>query len=559
MTRTSWRGYLVGGAVLLGLHQIVPGFARTVVFGLGSVAALAVLLFGVWRHRPPARLPWLLLAAGTILFLIGDGVFSTLETVGDPLVPFPSPADLLYLAGYPFIGAGLGILVARRTRGSERGWLIDAAVLAMGVGLAIWVVVMEPFRSATGVSELSRTIALLYPLLDLIVLALAGGLVLAPGRAATADRLLLGGFAVLLAADTAYAVEQLGGTYRSPELVDALWLASYLLVGAAALHPSMVRVGRPSAQRVLAISRRRLMALGGISLLAPAVLALEATSGTGTGVALVATCTAAVSVLVLVRMAGLVNELRQAQEQRGRLLNRTVQAREEERRSLAAELHDGPIQRLTFLNIDLELARRGIMRGAVDTGRETLERVQVRLAEEIGELRRVMVTLRPPLLDEVGLSAALRDHVADFAARTGVRTDLDTDVTVRLDPGIETVLYRVSQEALINVHKHARAGRCNLSIKASEAAIELRISDDGAGFDPAAAAGPERGHYGLVGMRERVEMAGGRVEVTAAPGAGVTVLVMFPGPDAAPLTGPMPAVAPVRPMSGQPAPGQAGQ
>jgi signal transduction histidine kinase len=559
MTRTSWRGYLVGGAVLLGVHEVVPGFARAVVFGLGALAALAALLFGVWRHRPPVRLPWLLLAAGTAAFLLGDAVFSTLETVGDPRVPFPSPADLLYLAGYPVIAAGLGILVARRTRGSERGWLIDAAVLAMGIGLAIWVVVMEPFRAATDVPGLARTVALVYPLLDLIVLALAAGLMLAPGRAATADRLLLGGVGLLLAADTAYAVDQLGGTYRSPELVDALWLASYLLVGAAALHPSMVRVGRPSAQRVLAISRRRLIVLGGISLLAPAVLALEATRGTGTGVALVATCTAAISVLVLVRMAGLVNELRQAQEQRGRLLNRTVQAREEERRSLAAELHDGPIQRLTFLNIDLELARRGIMRGAVDTGRETLERVQVRLAEEIGELRRVMVMLRPPLLDEVGLSAALRDHVADFAARTGVRTDLDTDVTVRLDPGIETVLYRVSQEALINVHKHAQAGHCNLSIKASEAAIELRISDDGTGFDPAAAAGPERGHYGLVGMRERVEMAGGRVEVTAAPGAGVTVLVVFPGPDAIPITGPMPAVAPVRPMSGQPAPGQAGR
>ena len=122
MTRTSWRGYLVGGAVLLGVHQVVPGFARTVVFALGSLAALAALLFGVWRHRPPVRLPWLLIAAGTILFLLGDAVFSTLETVGDPLVPFPSVADVLYLVGYPLIAAGLGILVARLPAYEFRQW-----------------------------------------------------------------------------------------------------------------------------------------------------------------------------------------------------------------------------------------------------------------------------------------------------------------------------------------------------------------------------------------------------------------------------------------------------
>jgi two-component system NarL family sensor kinase len=272
------------------------------------------------------------------------------------------------------------------------------------------------------------------------------------------------------------------------------------------------------------------------------VLVAESVRGSTVGVTVVAVSTAVISVLVLGRMVGLVNELRHSRIQRGRLLIRTVQAREEERRGLAAELHDGPIQRLTFLNIDLELARRSLMRGRVEAGNGILEKVQVRLADEIGELRRVMVTLRPPLLDEVGLTAALRDHAADFSARTGIQCAVDTDLNVRLDPGIETVLYRVAQEALINVGKHAAASNCRLSIQARADVVEMRISDDGSGFDPATALGPEAGHYGLVSMRERVEMTGGRVEVSARRGAGVTIKVTFPGADGA--SGPLPGAAP---------------
>jgi signal transduction histidine kinase len=248
------------------------------------------------------------------------------------------------------------------------------------------------------------------------------------------------------------------------------------------------------------------------------------------GIRVVAVGSAILFLLVLTRMVGLVNELRRAQEQRGRLLERTIQAREEERRRLAAELHDGPIQRLAFLTLDLELARRNVRRAQVDKGMEILESVQDRLSDEIGGLRRVMATLRPPPLDEVGLTAALRDHVADFEQRVGVRCELDTDVTVRLAPDLETVLYRVAQEALINVGKHASASTCQVSLCADESKVELRIHDDGDGFDPATVRGPERGCYGLVGMRERVEMAGGRCEVSARPNGGVLIRATFPGP-----------------------------
>src|SRR5205823_14541162 len=124
--------------------------------------------------------------------------------------------------------------------------------------------------------------------------------------------------------------------------------------------------------------------------------------------------------LVVTRMAGLVRAVEQSQAERGRLLDRTVDVAEQERARIAAELHDGPIQHLSTLAYELERACLWLLDGRFDGGIRTLRRTESLLRREVGELRRLLVELRPPVLDQVGLEAALRDQVADFQRRTRI-------------------------------------------------------------------------------------------------------------------------------------------
>jgi signal transduction histidine kinase len=533
MRRSPSRVYLVAGAIAVLVHLLLPrGDAKEALYLAIALSGLAALLTGILRNRPKLLLPWMLTFAGVTLFLVGEIVKAVLRGE-EQAVPVVTAADGFFVAAFAVLVVAL-MLLYRRVPLGDRASLIDAAVITIGVGLLCWVPLMSSYAEDTTRVAAARALTLTYPLCDLLLVALASRLVFRPGSArTTAHRLLLAALISILVADVIYAAVQLDSGYRNGDPVDELWILGYVLLGAAALHPSMRTVGEATDRRDT-LSRGRVVLLALASLIAVAVLAVQSAQRARLGVPVVAVSSAVLFLLVLTRMVGLVNELRRAQEQRGRLLDRTVQAREEERMRLAAELHDGPIQRLAFLTIDLELARRNVTRAEIGTGVGILDSVQARLTAEIGELRRVMAALRPPLLDEVGLTAALRDHMADFEQRVGVRCELHTDVAVRLDPTTETVLYRVTQEALINVGKHANASTCRVVLHADQSYVELCVHDDGSGFDTATVRGPERGHYGLVGMRERVELAGGRCEVSSRPGSGVTIRVTFQGPASAP-------------------------
>lgn len=214
---------------------------------------------------------------------------------------------------------------------------------------------------------------------------------------------------------------------------------------------------------------------------------------------------------------------------RRKLLDQTVRAGEEERRRIAGDLHDGPVQRLTRLEYVLERARLQLARGDTSGPQDLVRRALEELATEIQRLRTMMTELRPPVLDHMGLGSALRDHADAVGRDSGVQCVVEATVDGRLDPSLETVLYRVGQQALANVVKHARADHAWLSLRCENGAVVLEIRDDGVGFDPPdASALAEQEHYGLIGMRERVEMAGGRWDITSAPGAGTMVRAVLP-------------------------------
>jgi signal transduction histidine kinase len=218
-------------------------------------------------------------------------------------------------------------------------------------------------------------------------------------------------------------------------------------------------------------------------------------------------------------------QLEKEQAQRGKLLSALVDATEEERKAIARELHDGPIQRLTTLDVKLETAILDLPER--ETSAAPVAEVQSLLREEIGGLRRLMSRLRPPVLDERGLSRALSDYASTITDSAGLDCSFVSNIEDRLEPTTETILYRVAQEALTNVLRHASATRVDMSLLGENGSVELQIRDDGMGFDLSQQDEfVHRGRFGLVGMRERVELAGGIWQIASSPEKGTSVRVV---------------------------------
>jgi signal transduction histidine kinase len=169
----------------------------------------------------------------------------------------------------------------------------------------------------------------------------------------------------------------------------------------------------------------------------------------------------------------------------------------------------------------------------MDGGQQLLASLEDDIRGEVAALRRVMVELRPPALDEWGLSAALSDYAKTFEEQTGIACTVQADLPGRLARAQETVLYRVAQEALTNVVKHARADHAWVTLRIGHGQVTLEIGDDGTGFVTAQAADPIAGHlglnhFGLASMRQQLEMAGGSWQVYSRPGSGTTVTASLP-------------------------------
>jgi signal transduction histidine kinase len=227
-------------------------------------------------------------------------------------------------------------------------------------------------------------------------------------------------------------------------------------------------------------------------------------------------------------------QITELEKERTVLLEKAVQAAEDERTRLAGELHDGPVQRLSALDYQLDRVRLRLRRGEFDSIDELLTSFKRDLAEEIWGLRRLMTELRPPILDERGLEAALDDYLKQFRVRTGVRCVMRSELPCRLDPTRETILYRLAQEALTNVGKHARARSVWLNLQAENGSVVVNVVDDGVGFDPGNMNGlTVREHFGLAFMRERIEMAGGTWELHSQPGGGTAIRATLPRNDGA--------------------------
>lgn len=205
-------------------------------------------------------------------------------------------------------------------------------------------------------------------------------------------------------------------------------------------------------------------------------------------------------------------------------VEQVIEAQELERRRLAGDIHDGISQRLVTLSYRLDAAARaGDDRAMVA---EQLGKARELVDLTLGEARAAISGLRPPVLDDLGLAGGLAS-----LARSIPQPDIDVDLAeVRLPDHVELALYRIAQECLQNVVKHARAHSARLTFTVSDDVARLEIIDDGVGFDTFEhpLGGDEMGGYGLLSMAERAEIVGGRLNIRSRPGAGTAVTATVP-------------------------------
>jgi signal transduction histidine kinase len=224
------------------------------------------------------------------------------------------------------------------------------------------------------------------------------------------------------------------------------------------------------------------------------------------------------------------DEIRANREALSQTQHQLLRSREEERSRLARDLHDSPIQSLIGLNIQL-----GLLLNSKDLNpslTESLKEMRSEVRRLSSELRQVCAELRPPMLDTLGLGAALRTLVTEWSDQNQaeVQLDLSPDAALRSLPDEVAVnFYRVAQEALVNIGKHARAKHVNVSLLWEESRLTMTIQDDGHGFDaPVTLHGlTAHSHFGLAGMRERIGLIGGTWSLKSAPGGGTTICVSW--------------------------------
>jgi PAS domain S-box-containing protein len=319
MKARVWALYLSIGGALLAAFVFVHPIRVGPLFNIIGLSAPIAMVVAARMHNPRQRLPWYLVAIGQALFVAGDVITYNYQTFFGTETPFPSIGDVLYLSVYPFLIAGVLLLVSRRSPGRDRAGLIDSLIIAVGVGTLSWVFLLAPYAHDESLTLIEKLTAMAYPIMDLILFGVVVRLAVDRGRRPPAFYLMIGSVAVLFTTDTIYTWILLHGAYdNTTGLLELGWGLFYLLWGAAALHSSMVDLDEPTAEADLRHPRRRLVILAGASLMAPAVQIVQSLRGEPVDVPVLAACSALLFFLVLVRLNGLmvdVGQYRRAERQ----------------------------------------------------------------------------------------------------------------------------------------------------------------------------------------------------------------------------------------------------
>lgn len=229
-------------------------------------------------------------------------------------------------------------------------------------------------------------------------------------------------------------------------------------------------------------------------------------------------------------LSHLYHELQERDALRRDLLHQVVTAQEHERQRIARELHDTTGQALTALGLGFAAVGESVQNNAELATRQ-LDKLKKLSMQTLDELRDLIGNLRPSVLDNLGLVPALQGQLREFESRTGVNGALEINGRRRrLQPEVETIVFRIVQEALTNITRHAAARHVHIQLQFQPETLHLTIQDDGQGFDPQVALSPRAGRraWGLLGMQERVSLVGGNCLIHSAPGQGTTIQITIP-------------------------------
>ncbi len=310
----AWWLLLAVGAVGILVSRLVPdGVPRSIVFLLCGLTATAGIVAGIRLHRPAQALPWYLMALGQFTWAVADtlGAFYS-DVLGIEL--FPTPADAIYLLGYSIVAFGLLLFDGQRAARGLAGRL-DSAILVVALGLLTWVALAQPTLEALGVSTAAGIVSLAYPIADVALAAILVRLVTTPLGRTVAFRLLAAAVGSLLLADVlASALEQL--TWASSDQLEALWMVSYLLWAAAALHPSMAHALESVDEPDRSFSRVGLAALALALVMPGGLLAAKALAGQTIDVWPIVIGSALTCGLVMARIGVAARKMEQTQAER---------------------------------------------------------------------------------------------------------------------------------------------------------------------------------------------------------------------------------------------------
>ncbi|HUF99381.1 MAG TPA: diguanylate cyclase [Ilumatobacter sp.] len=298
-------------------YVLADGVLGEVLFQLVCWGSVVGFFWGV-RRNGTATLPWVSIGCGLIAFALGDLMFSLNEYVF-AIEPFPSVADVFYLAGYPLMAGGLSGLVRRARPDGDRVALIDAAIVLVPSAVVGWIYLIDPYATESGSTTLERLVAGSYPLGDLLCLAvlirLLSGASGSWRQVPAALVWLAGGLFAMFVADVGFVLSQLHGNYQSGGVVDAIYLVPYVAAAVCALDPSVGRIGEPQPSVDPSLGPLRLAFLAVAALVTPLLLIAERDSAQSTQIPLVVGATAISFLLVLARMSNLVEALEASRAQ----------------------------------------------------------------------------------------------------------------------------------------------------------------------------------------------------------------------------------------------------